>query len=573
MRLSDEQNVVIGRPLGALCVTACAGSGKTTTATHRLQQMRKLLGDRHGIVALLSFSNIAVDTFRRDYYSLARSQAGPIRKSAVEIDTVDGFLTTNVIRPHAHRTMQAPRTPFLVQGREPFLKGFTVFDGKRPHPTSDLRITLDSGKFLYEAGPTFAKVDIAEVEGRKALEKLGKVGAYTHASGRYWSIRTLKEQPFVLRALSRRYPLILVDEAQDIAKEHQEILEMLVEAGSELSLIGDPNQGIYDFSGANGQFLTTYRSRDGVTAMGLTTNFRSVGPIVNVANKLAGRTDGTDRKEVTTLHGAYFVPYKENEKGKLLETFASMLASAEVSSADAIVLCRATKSVEEWRGGEEEQGQGTLKAFVSATICRDKLHRYGDAFEFVCSGVVSLLADKHGQLLSDISRGHTDPGIKKLKRALWNFARDPVSGLPGGALIADAEWHTALLKRVKALLADLSKTLGYEAAANLGQKLANKALRSKPLVSLPDLGSGNVAPIIRVSTVHQVKGESIDAVMYVADKKQVRALLDGPATELGRIGYVAVTRARNLMVLGIPEQHVGEFEDELVECGFKKAGT
>jgi superfamily I DNA/RNA helicase len=44
---------------------------------------------------------------------------------------------------------------------------------------------------------------------------------------------------------------MLVDEAQDIGKEHQAILEMLVDVGSELSLIGDPNQGIYEFSGAN----------------------------------------------------------------------------------------------------------------------------------------------------------------------------------------------------------------------------------------------------------------------------------------------------------------------------------
>jgi sulfite reductase beta subunit-like hemoprotein len=49
--------------------------------------------------------------------------------------------------------------------------------------------------------------------------------------------------------------------------------------------------------------------------------------------------------------------------------------------------------------------------------------------------------------------------------------------------------------------------------------------------------------------------------------------LDGTGTELGRIGYVAVTRARNLMVLGVPEKNVGELETELIACGFKKAGS
>jgi superfamily I DNA/RNA helicase len=138
-----------------------------------------------------------------------------------------------------------------VNGRETFLRGFTVWDGKRSHPTTDLRIEFEHGAFEYQAGPSYAPVQIATSDGQKALEKLGKVGAYTHSSGRYWAIRTLKQLPFLLRALARRYPLMLVDEAQDIGKEHQAILEMLVDVGSELSLIGDPNQGIYEFSGAN----------------------------------------------------------------------------------------------------------------------------------------------------------------------------------------------------------------------------------------------------------------------------------------------------------------------------------
>jgi putative ATP-dependent endonuclease of OLD family len=73
---------------------------------------------------------------------------------------------------------------------------------------------------------------------------------YTHASARYWVLRTLKEEPFVLRALVRRYPHILVDEAQDIGPEHEAILELMVGAGSQLSLIGDSNQGMVLCEGA-----------------------------------------------------------------------------------------------------------------------------------------------------------------------------------------------------------------------------------------------------------------------------------------------------------------------------------
>jgi hypothetical protein len=69
-----------------------------------------------------------------------------------------------------------------------------------------------------------------------------------------------------------------------------------------------------------------------------------------------------------------------------------------------------------------------------------------------------------------------------------------------------------------------------------------------------------------------VKGESLEAVLYVAKKGHVRALLDGTGTEEGRIGYVAVTRARNLFVLAVPETCLSEFEVELKAKGLQRAG-
>ena len=57
---------------------------------------------------------------------------------------------------------------------------------------------------------------------------------------------------------------------------------------------------------------------------------------------------------------------------------------------------------------------------------------------------------------------------------------------------------------------------------------------------------------ITVKTVHRAKGESIGAVLYVAKTADVNNLLAGPITEEGRIGYVAVTRACDLLVLAVP---------------------
>lgn len=570
MSLSDQQEAIAGLPLDPLSVTACAGSGKTRTAVHRLAHMRRALNDDHGIIALLSFSNVAVDTFRRDYEVLTRTSEPHRRSSAVEIDTVDGFITSNIIRPHAHRTLGCTRTPYLVEGSEPFLKSFTVFDGKRPHPTTDLSVTMEGRDFRFQVGG-YAPQPIPPATAQKALAKLGQVGAYTHASGRYWTLQTLKDQPFVLRALARRYPHILIDEAQDIGPEHQAILELLVHAGSKLSLIGDPHQGIYDFAGANGVFLASYGKRAGVTAQNLDINYRSVPAILNVANKLSGRTDKPHRTAPDHLNGAYYIPYKKAEKQKALDTYRSMLEAAKIDPARAVVLCRASDWADEWSGGEDAQGQGLVRLLADAAISRDKLARMDEAYRLACRAIIGLLADKHGDLAHRMSRSTLTPQDLLVRRAIWGFVRDADNGLPSGHLLADTEWHPLLVKRVKVFLKQLETTFAFAPAENLGQKLAKKALENKPLIQASDLGS-TTGIAFRTSTVHKAKGESIEAVMYVTSKDHVRAMLEGTGSELGRIGYVAVTRARNLFVLAVPDNCLGEFEPLLMAKGFEKPG-
>ena len=225
-------------------------------------------------------------------------------------------------------------------------------------------------------------------------------------------------------------------------------------------------------------------------------------------------------------------------------------------------------------GAAEKRSKGS-KAFVSATICRDTLLLYDDAFKHTCLGLIGLLADEHGRqghLTSILSRGTLTAEVLQLKRVIWSFMRDVENGLPLGSLVADTQWHPLLVKRVKLLLERLAADFSLTTAANVGNKLAKRELLNKPIIQSPDLASVGTKAF-HVSTVHQVKGESIDAVMYVADKSQVRELLGGTNTEVGRIGYVAVTRSRNLFVLAVPENCIGEFEEQLLEHGFVRPGS
>jgi superfamily I DNA/RNA helicase len=254
--LTPEQQDVVDAPMAPLSVIACAGSGKTKTAVHRLVQMRRNLGVARGRVALLSFSNVAVDTFRKAYDDLASSLPSSSGRSRVEIDTLDGFITTNIIRSHGHRTMKSPRASFLVTGNESFLEGFKFSTSAFPRSITALKLAFVNGAELFYHSYNDQVEQVDSAIARNLITKLGRTGAYTHDLGRYWTYRVLKERPELLAALARRYPHILIDEAQDIGSVHQAILELLIGAGVCVTLIGDPNQGIFDFAGANGDFLS-----------------------------------------------------------------------------------------------------------------------------------------------------------------------------------------------------------------------------------------------------------------------------------------------------------------------------
>lgn len=578
--LSPEQQAIVDAPMVPLAVVACAGSGKTFTAVHRLLEIRRRLGEARGRVALLSFSNVAVKTFRDGYRPLAESLPSGAGRQRVEIDTLDGFLTSNILRPHASRTMSCSRTPFLVSGAEPFLDNKDLKLWAQPakgdaYPVPRARIgdvvaNFRGGvaQFHFRNHKTLIPIN----NGTIVVARLAQIGAYTHNLGQYWALCTLQRQPQIRAAMAHRYPHILVDESQDIGTIHQAILLELAAAGSQISLIGDPSQGIYEFAGADGTFLSDYSKKAGVHSYPLTRNYRSVPSVVALANALSNRADTADRPVPELSHGAFFIAYKPVDRDKLIVAFQGAVLAAGLSVDRSAIVCRGRSTVESVAGTEAAMGQGLVKQFARAAVLRDKRRDYLGAFEAVAGCITGLLQKPDVGWLASLIQPARHPEMKPIRREIWTFTRNPDQGLPPSSLVADTQWHPQLVPRVKALLDRLQNQFGLLPGDNVGNKLKKTALLNRPLQQAADLAT-EPQSILRVDTVHKVKGESLDALLYLAEKDHVEALLRGVDTELGRIGYVAATRARNLLWLAIPSAALPALRPLLIAKGFVEAGA
>ncbi len=424
---TDEQQTVLEAPLGSQCVIACPGSGKTATAVRRLAEIRRRLGASRAHAALLSYSNVAVDTFRANYASVVRENGA--HTSRVLIATVDSFIAGQVVLPHASRLMGCTRHPFLVGGRESFLAGHAISNGSYPVGVDLLRVKLVAGgalQFVLQNAkgpdtPISAAVAVA------AIVKLSKCGAYTYDTGRYWAWRALTEQARLAEIVARRYPHILVDEAQDVGSLHGAILQTLRQWGATVSLIGDPHQAIFEFADADGAFLTSFAGS--VPPATLTINRRSVSAIVAVANGLTGFAATSARDAPERLHGAYTFRYDPKQLPTVQATFMSRLLSCGYSGSDGVILCRGRALVNRLRGDSVKYGRGATERFANAAILRDGQKDLVRAFECLIDGVCRLLNNPSPSLRSDLVRGSDDAILTTARRMLWRFLRDPAVGL------------------------------------------------------------------------------------------------------------------------------------------------
>ena len=95
-------------------------------------------------------------------------------------------------------------------------------------------------------------------------------------------MRILRKYPQIASVLAHRFPVIIVDEAQDTSREQMEILDVLSTAGTQtVILVGDSDQAIYEWRDATPEYFVKKMNDVTWTTQQLTANFRSSQHICN----------------------------------------------------------------------------------------------------------------------------------------------------------------------------------------------------------------------------------------------------------------------------------------------------
>lgn len=569
-----EQLAIINADLKPLAVVACPGSGKTATAVRRVAEVRRRLEEAgsRGHVALLSFSNVAVDTFRAEYRQL-RGRDGD--SDRVVIQTLDSFITSFVLRPHGARVMECARAPYLVLGGEQFLSVYRFgTDLQKPIGIDELALDLENEKSVvhrrFKNGGS-KRLDKANYDlAIEQIKRLAKSGGYTYATGRAWARNLMKKEPQITKALARRFPHILVDEAQDIGRYESALLEMLRAEGSTISLVGDCNQSIYGFNFASGEYLRSYANRNDVLALPLTQNRRSVESIINVADSLAGTASKHFRTPPERPTGAYFWSYNIKALPQFLSSWATALNSAGYEVGDSAILCRGNGLLEKLSTESNQVGQSAVKHFATAAIEREQASDISKVLEHCAKGVMAIVTGLPDSFVSDLKSMRGDANMKMLRRLIWPLIRTPATGIPLATLSARTGWLKQLKENLDAWLKQVEeKTIFKREPTWIYRVTATELPKAGPLIAV-DLGQ-NEWSALRCGTVHSAKGEGIPAIMYLTDKDDLKALVGGTADEEGRIGFVAATRAQDLLVIAIPAGTPPEVVNQLKAHGFEES--
>ncbi len=295
--LNGEQKKAVQHAHEPLLILAGAGSGKTRVVTTRIAYLVQELGFQPHSILAVTFTNKAAAEMRERVAQLVPEAQG------VMIRTFHSFGAWLLRRNGASVGLKS---------------SFTIYDDE---DVKGLLKTLFGNLPRNELKRIASNISRAKDECLMPTDELGHISADPDFPGYYEQYETrlrqignadfgdlisltkrlLEENAEVRQRIQQRFRVILVDEYQDSNKAQFQLLQQLVSPDTWLCVVGDDDQSIYRFRGAEVENILGFQDQfPGTKVIKLEENYRSTGHILAVASEVVSHNQGRLGKSLWT---------------------------------------------------------------------------------------------------------------------------------------------------------------------------------------------------------------------------------------------------------------------------------
>ena len=307
-KLNERQKEAVLATEGPVLVLAGAGSGKTTVLVNRIAYMISEKHIRPWNILAITFTNKAAremkdrierllgDTAKDMWIGTFHSFCVRILRSCIDLlgysrdfviyDTAD----TKTVMKECLRELDIDEKSFPVRNVLSIIS----------NAKNDL---MDAATFENVYKSDYRMSIIAKIYYRYQT-KLRKNNAVDFDDIILNTVKILSENPDVLSKYQDKFQYILVDEYQDTNNSQYLLINLLAQANRNLCVVGDDDQSIYKFRGANiGNILNFEDDYSDVQKITLDQNYRSTQNILDAANSVISNNKGRMGKSLWTSNG------------------------------------------------------------------------------------------------------------------------------------------------------------------------------------------------------------------------------------------------------------------------------
>jgi len=346
--LNPAQSDAVQAVDGPVLVLAGPGSGKTRVLTHRVAYLVKEYGVPPWQIMAVTFTNKAAREMRERLYRLLGEDS---RKS-----TIGTFhaICARILRREAEAIGISSRYVIYDTGDQVSLARRAIrdlgLDDKLFRPKSMLRAISSAKNELItpaEMQATSYRQEVAKRVYERYQALLVENGALDFDDLLTKTVQLFQQNSDIRAKYQRRYPFVLVDEWQDTNMAQYELVKLLAGERAHLFVVGDEDQSIYRFRGADYRNVARFREDyPHARVILLERNYRSTQTILDVANALIVRNLHRHPKRLYTEQTggpqlSIIEAYDEQEEGdKVVSEILRLVAQNQAQLGDCAIMYR-----------------------------------------------------------------------------------------------------------------------------------------------------------------------------------------------------------------------------------------